>query len=349
MGNKPHVYHYQKPFQLELGGSLPDLEIAYHTFGKLNADADNVVWICHALTANSDPGEWWPGLVGEGRLFDPENHFIVCANILGSCYGTTGPLSVNPETGRPWYHQFPKTTIRDMVSAHEILRKHLKIQKINTLIGGSMGGYQALEWAIEKPFLFENIILLATSASISPWAIAINQSQRLAIEADSTYFEGWAKGGMAGLKAARAVALLSYRNNEAYNLTQADDDVNKTAFFRAVTYQNYQGDKLLKRFNAYSYHLLTRVMDTHNTGRNRNSIAEALRRVRAKTLVVAITSDILFPPADMRIIHQNIPGSFFYEINSPYGHDGFLIEHEQLTGIIHKFYQKQKHEHETAA
>ncbi len=347
MSESRNTYTSPVPFLLELGGILPEITIGYHTYGRLNEQKDNVVWICHALTANSDPIEWWPGLVGQGKVYDPGIHFIVCANILGSCYGTTGPLSPNPATGRPWYREFPKITIRDMVSAHELLRKHLGIQAIDTLIGGSLGGHQAMEWAIRRPDLFKNLILLATCAVLSPWAIALNQSQRMSIEADCTYYEGWTGAGISGLKAARAIALLSYRNGQTYNESQQESDVNKTGRFKASSYQDYQGDKLVKRFNAWSYHLLTRAMDTHNVARERESVQLALGRIRAKTLAVGISSDILFPPAEMQAIARHIPCSLYHEIHSAYGHDGFLIEHKQLTTKIHQFNKTNKHESAT--
>lgn len=347
MSNTMQSILSRKPFPLELGGMLPELTVGYHTHGNLNEAKDNVIWICHALTANSDPMEWWPGLVGNGKLYDPGKHFIVCANMLGSCYGTTGPLSVNPSTGKPWYRDFPKITIRDMVAAHELLRKHLDIQKIHTAIGGSIGGHQAMEWAISSPDLIENLILLATNAVISPWAIAFNQSQRMAIEADPTFFEGSPGGGLSGLKAARSIALLSYRNLQTYNRTQEETDINKTGSFRAASYQEYQGEKLVKRYNAYSYHLIANAMDTHNVARERESITNALGHVRAKTLAVGISSDILFPPLDLKIIVQNIQGSHYAEISSDYGHDGFLIEHAQLSSIIQQFYKREKYESTT--
>jgi homoserine O-acetyltransferase len=340
-------YIYEKPFPLELGGVLPGLTIGYHTYGRLNEQKDNVIWICHAFTANSAPHEWWPGLVGPGKLYDPANHFIVCANILGSCYGTTGPLSINPITGRPWYREFPKITIRDMVSAHDLLRQQLGIAGIHTLIGGSLGGQQAMEWAIKKPGLSENLILLATGAVLTPWAIALNQSQRMSIEADCTYYEGWPGGGEAGLKAARSIALLSYRNCQTYNQSQMETDPNKTGRFKAATYQEYQGEKLVKRFNAWSYHLLTRAMDTHNVARGRESIAKALGRISARTLAVGISSDILFPAGDMKDFARHINSSRYVEITSDYGHDGFLIEHTQLTNIILQFYKTKKYESAT--
>jgi homoserine O-acetyltransferase len=344
MNNQMKILNYGHSFPLELGGELPGIEIAYHTYGKLNTAGNNVIWICHALTANSDPPEWWPGLVGEGLLYDPKEHFIVCANMLGSCYGSTGPLSVNMETGKPWFRDFPFVTIRDQVAMLEILRKHLGVKKIHTVTGGSMGGHQALEWAIYKPELFDHVVLLASNALLSPWAIAFNQSQRLAIEADASYFADREDGGLAGMRAARSIALLSYRNGHAYNLRQSETDVNKTSDFKASSYQNYQGDKLVKRFNAYSYHLITRMMDTHNLGRGRGSAEEALARIRARTLAVGVSSDILFPPEELRFIAEHVPGGEYMEIDSPFGHDGFLVESKQITEIVENFYQSQKNE-----
>lgn len=342
MNTRAQFLKYDREFPLELGGHLPGIEIAFHTYGKMNAMGDNVIWICHALTANSDPPDWWPGLVGPDKLYDPQQHFIVCANMIGSCYGSTGPLSVNPETGRPWYRSFPDVTIRDQVAMLEILRGHLGIERIHTVTGGSMGGQQALEWAILKPELFENVVLLASNASLSPWAIAFNQSQRLAIEADASYFADRNDGGLAGMKAARSVALLSYRNGNAYNIRQFETDVNKTSDFKAASYQNYQGKKLAMRFNAYSYHLITRMMDTHNLGRNRGSIEKALSGIKANTLAIGVSSDILFPPEELKFIVDHVSQSEYVEIDSPFGHDGFLVESDQIAEVVRNFNQYQK-------
>ncbi len=336
------IIKISRDFPLELGGKLPGIEIAYHSYGKINAEGDNVIWICHALTANSDPPDWWPGLVGPGLLYDPEKHFIVCANMLGSCYGSTGPLSVNPETGKARYRSFPLLTIRDQVAMLEMLRQNLGIEKIHTVTGGSMGGQQALEWAILKPELFENIVLLASNAVMSPWAIAFNQSQRLAIEADASYFEDKDDGGLAGMKAARSIALLSYRNGQAYKLRQIETDLNKTSDFKASSYQNYQGEKLTKRFNAYAYHLISRMMDSHNLGRGRESVEQALAQIIAHTLAIGVSTDILFTPEDVKFISQHIPGSHYVTIDSPFGHDGFLVESAQITKIVNNFYQNYK-------
>jgi len=334
------TYKYNAAFPLELGETLPDLEIAYHTYGKLNQAKDNVVWVCHALTANSDVFDWWSGLFGETDLFNPKESFIVCANMLGSCYGSTAPLQT---TKSKQYHKFPLVTIRDMVKAHDLLRKHLGIEKIDTIIGGSMGGQQALEWNVQQPNLFDKLILLATNAQHSPWGIAFNESQRMAIENDSTWQLSTVSAGLKGMKAARSMALLSYRSYFAYGQTQQEIDNNKVDDFKASSYQRYQGEKLMKRFNAFSYYRLSQAMDSHNLGRNRKSVEAALKQIEAKTLVIGISTDFLFPPSEQRFITKNISNARFVEIDSFYGHDGFLVETEKLTEIISNFFEQSKY------
>ncbi|MDE6624311.1 MAG: homoserine O-acetyltransferase [Alistipes sp.] len=325
-----------RPFELETGHTLPRLRIAYHTYGELNAARDNAVWVCHALTANSDVADWWPHTVEEGRFLDPSRHFVVCANILGSHYGTTGPLHENPATGKPWYRDFPPFTIRDMVRAHRILAEELGIGRIATLVGSSVGGFQAVEWAVEEPGRIGRLVLIATSAKASPWSIAVDETQRMAIEADATFGEERPDAGMAGLAAARAIGLLTYRGPEGYDLTQQDRE-EAPAVHRASTYQQYQGEKLCRRYNAYSYHAILGAFDTHDVGRGRGGVAAALARITARTLVVGITSDIVFTPREVRALSDLIPGSSYREIDSPFGHDGFLVEHEQLNAILKPF------------
>jgi homoserine O-acetyltransferase/O-succinyltransferase len=335
---------YNQPFTTETGAILPSVEIAYNTWGKLNEDADNVIWVCHALTANSDVESWWPGMVGESLLFDPTKYFIVCANVLGSCYGTTGPASVNPEKGKPWLNDFPLITVRDLVNVHEILRKHLGINKIHTIIGASIGGYQALEYSIMFPDLVERLILLASGARQTPWALAFSESMRLAMQADQTFTSGDPEGGKLGLKAARSIALISYRTMYAYNQTQKDDDDEKLTSFRAASYQAYQGEKLVKRFNPYSYWCLTCLSDTHNIGRSRGGIVNALKKIKANVLCVGIKSDILFPTDDQKYITAHTEGAEYIEIDSFYGHDGFLIETDIVTEVVRKFWEKASNE-----
>jgi homoserine O-acetyltransferase len=323
-------------FQLENGLVLKNIEVAYATFGTQNQHKSNVVWICHALTANSNPYEWWPNVCGETGFFNEKEHFIVCANSLGSCYGTTGPLSED-EHGDKYFDYFPFITTRDMARLHEKLREFLQINKIYTLVGASLGGQQALEWAIENPSIFENLILIATNAKHSPYGIAFNESQRLAIQSDSTYGKKDPNAGQAGLIAARSIALLSYRSYEGYALSQNEENDNVVTNFKASSYQKYQGLKLAERFNSYSYVLLSHAMDAHNIGRKRNGVEKALERITAKTLIIGITSDVLFPLEEQKILWMNIPNSKFKTIESVFGHDGFLIEHEALVAHFTNF------------
>lgn len=328
------------PFITEAGELIHELEIAYHTYGNLNRDSDNVIWICHALTANSDAENWWPGMVGEGLLFDTGRYFIVCANILGSCYGTTGPASVNPCTGKQWLRDFPLITVRDLVNAHELLRKHLGIPCIHSVIGASIGGYQALEYTIMFPEIVKRLILVASGAKQTPWAVAFNESMRLAIEADQTFVSAHPDGGKKGLRAARSIALLSYRTSDAYNKTQEEEDDEKLRSFKAASYQAHQGDKLVNRFNPYSYWCLTCLADTHNIGRSRGGVRNALKAIKADVLCVGIKSDILFPPDEQKFIALNVDKAEYVEIESFYGHDGFLIETGAVTDAVHSFWAK---------
>ncbi len=333
-----NTIRHNNPFKTETGAVLPSLEITYHTWGKLNKEADNVIWICHALTANSDAESWWPGMVGPKMLFDPSEYFIVCANILGSCYGTTGPASVNPDSGKPWLKDFPLITFRDLVNVHEILIKHLNIKQIHTIIGASIGGFQALEYSIMYPDIVKRLVFIASGARQSPWAIGFSESQRLAMEADPTFTENLPEGGKKGMKAARSIALLSYRNAYAYNTTQLDEGDDKLESFKASSYQAYQGDKLVSRFNPYSYYCLTRLSDGHNVGRGRGGVENALRSVRAQTLCIGITSDVLFPVAEQKYVAENIAGGKYVEIDSFFGHDGFLIETGKVTEVVKEFW-----------
>ncbi|HEY8397402.1 MAG TPA: homoserine O-acetyltransferase [Flavihumibacter sp.] len=322
-----HRFVSSQPFTLETGAVLEGVEIVYHTYGTLNADKSNVVWVCHALTANADVEAWWPGLVGPNCAINPDDYFIVCANILGSCYGSTGPLSINPATGQPYYMSFPQLTIRDMVKAHILLREHLDLPEIFLLMGGSMGGYQALEWAIMEPNVVKRLFLIATAASESAWGIAIHESQRLAIEADPGWRDEDPKAGAAGLKAARAIGMLTYRNYTAMRDQQREEDVNKIDHFRAASYIRYQGEKLVSRFNAQCYWILTKAMDSHNIARHRaESEEKMLAQITQPSLVMGVSSDLLCPVAEQVKLASHLPNAHYIEIDSNYGHDGFLVE-----------------------
>ncbi|HVB02312.1 MAG TPA: homoserine O-acetyltransferase [Chitinophagaceae bacterium] len=328
-------FHWPHPFTLESGEVLPELQIAYHTYGNYAPSQDNVVWICHALTANADPAGWWKGLVGEGRVIDPSRHFIICANILGSCYGSSGPNIQDPRTGLPYYLHFPAITIRDMVAAHILLRKHLGIERVGLIAGGSMGGYQALEWALAEPGRIGRLFLLTTGARESAWGIAVHSTQRLAIEADQTWNLDRPDAGNLGLRAARAIGMLTYRNYHTFVRTQSDPDYLKLDHFKASSYILHQGNKLVNRFNAQSYWLLTKSMDSHNIARGRaDSLEKVLATMYQPTLIIGITSDILCPPPEQLLLRDHMPAASYHEIDSGYGHDGFLIEHEQIGSIL---------------
>ena len=332
------VYHHSEAITLESGAVLPEVDITYDTFGTLNAAKDNVIWVCHALTANSDVADWWPHTVEESRFLDPTRYFIVCANFLGSHYGTTSPLSVNPTTGEKYYYDFPQITVRDMVKCHQLLAKHLGIERVKLLIGSSIGGFQCMEWAITEPKFMESVALIATTTCTEPWAAAFNESQRMAIRLDKTWGEKRDDAGIDGMAVARSIALISYRGGAAYNATQQDENPTEASFTRrAHSYQQYQGEKLRRRFNALSYYRLSEAVDSHNIARGRGSIAEALSRIEARALVVAISSDILFPPEAHTPLREHIRDVEYHLIESEFGHDGFLVEHEKLNTIIQNF------------
>jgi homoserine O-acetyltransferase len=301
---------------------LPKLKIAYHYYGEYTP-GKKVAWVCHALTANSDVADWWKGLVGEASMINPNDYFIVCANILGSCYGSTGPMSVD---------QFPMITIRDMVRAHILLRQHLGIESIDLLLGGSMGGYQALEWSLMEPNVIQKMFLIATAAAESAWAIAIHTAQRLSIEADTTWKETKPNAGAKGLKAARAIGMLTYRNYDIFKEKQTEPDAEKVDELKASSYINYQGDKLVNRFNAYSYWLLTKSMDSHQLARGRGGdLKSTLASIQIPTLIIGINSDILCPLAEQKFMDAHMPNATLIAIDSLYGHDGFIIETAQIT------------------
>lgn len=333
-----NYFHSDEPFITESGEKLATLTIAYNTYGTINSERNNVVWACHALTSNSSVTEWWNGVVGEHTVIDPADYFIVCANIPGSCYGSTGPVSIDPDTGEPYYNDFPMITIRDIVRALILLRKHLQIENIFLLMAGSMGGYQALEWSVMEKECIKNLFLITTSAAETAWGIAIHTAQRLAIEADKTWTDKSVTAGKDGLKAARAIGLLTYRNYKILVEKQTDEDVEKIDNFKASSYINYQGEKLVNRFNAQSYHILTKSMDSHNLARGRNKTTrQVLQDMPQKTLIIGITSDILCPAGEQKFIADNIPNADYVEIDSSYGHDGFLIEYEKISYHLSKW------------
>lgn len=335
------IFHFASEFELESRGILPGFQLKYTTLGQLNKERSNVIWICHALTGSSDFTDWWKDLFTEGTPYDPRDYFIICANALGGCYGSTGPLSINPQTGKPFYHAFPPITNRDIVKSFDLLRQHLGISKIHTLLGGSLGGQQVLEWAIQQPDVFDRIIPIATNAFHSPWGIAFNEAQRMAIEADTSWKEEDARAGIEGLKAARAMGMISFRTYDTFLQTQSEKTLDKTDDYRAASYQRYQGQKLANRFNAFTYWVLTKAMDSHHVGRGRTSAEAALKKIKAKTLVIGIDSDLLFPVREQEYLAKYIPGATWDTLSSLHGHDGFLVEFDQFKSTVRKFLKSE--------
>lgn len=335
------LYHSDESFELESGESLSQFEISYTTYGELSPKKDNVIWVVHALTGDANPSEWWNGLVGEDKFYDPANYFIICANFLGSCYGSTNPFSIDPKTNEAFFYDFPELTTRDLARSLDRLKNHLQIDQIHTLIGGSLGGQVALEWAYTLEERLNNLVVLASTAKSSPWVIGFNESQRMAIQADQTWGTKIKDAGKKGLEAARAIAMLSYRHPDDFIKKQSDPE-EKLDHFKSSSYLRYQGQKLAGRFNALSYWTLSKTMDSHNLSRNRGSLADSLSKIKARTLAIGVNSDLLFLPDESQFISKNVPLGTYKEIQSNAGHDAFLIEFEQLTYLLKSFYLEQE-------
>jgi homoserine O-acetyltransferase len=330
--------------RLESGVTLPGVRLAYETWGQF--DGSNAILILHALTGDSHvhgpagPGHvsagWWDSLVGPGRPIDTDRFFIVAANILGGCQGSTGPASLDPD-GLPWGGSFPELTVRDQVHAEALLMQHLNIDTWYAVIGGSAGGMRAVEWAIEYAPQVQRLFLLATSASASAEQIALSRTQIAAIHNDPAWFGGdyydGPTGPLAGLDLARRIAHISYRSEaelqERFGRSKQDD-----GRWAVDSYLQHHGAKLVQRFDANSYVTLTSAMDTHDVGRDRGGIEAALGQITAQTVVAGIDSDRLYPLHQQQELADLIPGCAALDVvESPYGHDGFLIEFEQVGAL----------------
>ncbi len=364
-----NIFKLQKLLRMDCGQQLSDVKIAYETYGKLNADASNAILVCHALTGsahvagpanfpsclfeqapllaavNGKVNGWWDAVIGPGKLFDTSKYFIISSNILGSCYGSSGPGSINPATGFQYKQDFPQVTVRDMVRAQFALIKYLGIGKLAMVVGGSLGGMQALEWAIMFPGSVRSIVPIATSARHSDWGIGLNHLARQAIMNDPEWNNGnYEKQPLKGLSLARKVGMISYRTDVSFNarfqyerVDQKDNIFNSENIFQVESYLNYQGEKLVTRFDANSYLYLTNAMDTHDVSRDRGSLKDALSSIKAQTLCIGIDSDLLYPAHEQHTIAKQIPQSSYLEIKSITGHDAFLIEFDQLTKIVRPF------------
>jgi len=357
------------PFKMECGETLPEVRAAYETYGTLNEAGDNAVLICHALTGDAhaagegvfpaellkeipfysamkegQPG-WWDAAIGPGKAFDTDRFFVISSNILGSCYGTTGPVSINPETGRQYGPDFPPVTVRDIVHVQRRLLQELGVKKLVTISGGSLGGMQALEWAVLYPELVSSIIPIAASAQHSAWAVAFNHLTRQAVMNDPAWNGGcYTKQPENGMALARQIGMLSYRTDISFQArfgrglqNPQSSDNGRADMFRVESYLNYQGDKLVKRFDANTLLTITNALDGHDLARGRGSLERAFALIKAPALCIGINSDILYPAQEQREIAAGISRARYAEIKSSDGHDGFLIEFEQLQKYVQKF------------
>ncbi|HEY7725160.1 MAG TPA: homoserine O-acetyltransferase, partial [Anaeromyxobacteraceae bacterium] len=324
-----------RPLRLERGGELA-VRVAYREWGALDARGENAVVVCHALTGSADADRWWSGLFGAGRALDPERDYVLCSNILGSCYGTTGPTSADPATGEPWLGAFPEVTVRDMVRAQIALAGALGVRRVRLVVGGSLGGMQALEWALLAPELVEAIAPIACSARHSAWAIGLSEAQRQAIFADPRWRGGRydpADPPAAGLAAARMMAMCSYRSMPSFE-QRFGRRAQSADLFAVESYLRYQGRQLVDRFDAATYVALTRAMDTHDVARGRGELEEVLRAVRQPAMLVSIDSDTLYLPAEQEEMARLLPGGRLVRLASLDGHDAFLIDVDWLNDRV---------------
>ncbi len=335
------------PFVTESGFRFEQPEVTFKTWGKLNNSRDNVILICHALTGNAVADEWFPGLFEQNGLINTTEHFVICINVPGSCYGSVGPFSTNPETGKPFKASFPEISIRDMVQFQKQVLDELEIKGIETVIGGSMGGMQALEFAVMDSGRVRSAIPIAMGKAHTPWAIGISHTQRQAIYNDPDWNDGFynpERPPNKGLANARMMAMITYRAPSDYEKKFSRNPQGDTGFFQVESYLNYQGKKLTGRFDANSYIVLTKAMDTHDIARGRGSYKEVLGSISIPVLVVGIDSDILYPTGEQKELAKLIPKSSYQEIRSPHGHDAFLIEFDQLNKITKPFLKQTKAE-----
>ncbi len=355
------LFDEASPFEMDCREKLSPVAVAYETYGELNAAGDNAILVCHALTGSAHAAGflssdiksagWWDSFIGDGKALDTRKYFVISSNFLGGCYGTTGSVSLNPRTGKPYGVSFPQMTIRDMVRVQKALIDFLGVKQVRTVIGGSLGGMQALEWGVMFPGVVRSIIPIATASAHSPWCIGLNDIARQAIMNDPEWRNGDYYGHgqpERGLSLARQVAMVSYRSDASFqdrfhrDRIKSNGNGTRTRFdsknlFQIESYLRYQGKKLVDRFDANTYIYISRAMDLHDVGYGRGGVAGVLSSVNIPVLCVGIDSDVLYPVHEQKELASLLPRGRYREISSPFGHDAFLIEFEQLGRFVREF------------
>jgi homoserine O-acetyltransferase len=325
--------------RLECGETLDEVVVAYRTWGDPRNARDNAILVCHALTGSADVEAWWPGIIGPEGAFDPRRDFIVCSNLLGGCYGTTGPASLRPGSAMRWRANFPRITVRDMVHVQRLLLDHLGIDRLALVTGPSLGGMQALEWALLYPERVASIVPIGVGGRHSAWCIAMTEAQRAAIYADPRWQGGFYADDAPpeqGLAAARMMAIVSYRSWHGFE-RRFGRERREDGEFEVQSYLRYQGEKINRRFDAVTYVRLTQAMNAHDVARGRGEYPHVLASIRQPALVVSIASDVLYPPHEQQELVRHLPHARYEILESLEGHDGFLIESEALAAMIAAF------------
>ncbi len=348
----------EKPLSLILGGTLSPIDVAYQTYGTLNADKSNVVLLCHALTGDAEPYKnapeqgWWQDFIGSGLAFDTDRYFFICSNVLGGCKGTTGPSSINTKTGKPYGSQFPIITVQDIVEVQKALLDALGISHLHAVVGGSFGGMQATQWGISYPDFVSNIINLCSSLTLSAEAIGFNHVMRQAIINDPHFNHGDYYDGLPpdnGLKIARMLGMLTYRTDVQLARAFGRETKQQTEvwgdYFQVESYLSYQGLKFLDRFDANSYLRLLRALDLYDPALGYEHEIDALKRIKANYTLVAITSDQLFKQIDVLKSKQRLEAAGvhvdYHEFHSNFGHDAFLVDYDFFEPMIRKGLQAE--------
>ena len=326
-------------FTLESGEFLDDVQIAYRTWGDMANAGERAVLVCHALTGSADADAWWPNMIGEGRTFDPAHDFVVCANILGSCYGTTGPVSRKPGCRASYRAGFPSVSVRDMVNLERVLLDHLGVETLELVTGPSLGGMQALEWAQMYPERVRSIVPIGVGGRHSAWCIGVSEAQRAAIAADPNWNDGYYSDDARpekGMAAARMMAVCTYRSWQSFE-ERFGRDTCGTGEYDVQSYLHHQGDKINKRFDANTYVALTHAMHTHDLSRGRGDYVDVLAQIDLPALVVSVRTDALYLPHEQACLAKQLANGRYEILESLHGHDGFLIETEALGELIAEF------------